>query len=303
MDNFMIGHYGHFDSDKQSRDYIDTFWGVEACLLADDTEVEKLNQSKRACGYNIGIHFPLLSGRWNHRDPQYMSLDNHVRQASYDYMNEDIAYANKVSPSYVLIHYPKPVVLDPRVDWHGWGWRFSDPSEYVSETEIDKETFIMQSDIFFRWFSDASIKYSFEPVIELDAIPPYLYEDNLLPKFLEKYPNIKVCADIGRFHLQSKIDPNFDPFAFLDSIKDYVTQVHLWNICVTDKVSHSHYPALPTLTTQNGWADIESYFRILNACKNKPRILFEHDSSQITSQELQTCYDWVSQLQNKKLKT
>lgn len=297
MENFMIGHYGVFSSEKQERDFKKNFWGVEACLLQNEEEVEKLMETKKKNDFHIGIHFPLRSGVWSHRDPQYLSLNADTYKASYDYMNKELDYAIKIFPSYVLIHYPKPVVLDPRVDWHGWGWRFSHPTEFICASDFDKESFLKKSRNFFHWFSHAAKKYDFEPIIELDAIPPYLYEQNLLSVLLEEYPMIKVCADIGRLHLQDKIDCNFDPFAFLKSIKRHVTQVHLWNIKVADKVEYSHYPALPNLIVEDGWADIEKYFNILKQCPVKPRILFEHDSSQISKSDLESCYEWVLTMQ------
>lgn len=299
MENFIIGQYGNFDLSKQTREYKDSFWGVEACLMNSEQDVLCLNQHRIEKGVNIGIHFPLRSGQWEHRDPQYLSKCLDTRNQSYTYMENEFEYSKQIEPNYILMHYPKPVILDDNVDWIGWNWKFADQSEYYYESEYNFETFRKESEVFFKWFSYKANEGKFKPIIELDAIPTYIYKTNLLNELLEKNPTINICIDLGRLHLQHMIDENFDSFSFLESIVEYISEVHLWNIQVTDKLYNSHHPALPTLDIKDGWADIEKYFKILRKNERKFKILFEHQSDRISENELDECYKWISKLYKK----
>lgn len=296
MNSFLIGQFGTFDQDKYKRDFRNDFWGIEACLLKSEEDVEALKTCSENDQFNIGIHFPLRANQWRLRDPQYMSNDPMVEKESYGYMRSEFAYIKDVKPCYVLLHYPKPVILDPRVDWSGAKWRFADDTEYYFESEMPKSVFLKRSEAFFKWFSEMGEQYGFEPIIELDAIPPYLHETDDLSQLLNKFPKIGVCADIGRLHLQDSIDAHFDAFAFLDSIKSHVRMVHLWNIQVPDGLSQGHYPALPTLEASEGWADVARYFKVLNESRRPYRVLFEHRSDWIDDVALQSCYDWIHDL-------
>jgi len=296
MDNFIIGQHGVFSEIKYKRDFRDEFWGIEVCLLNSEKEIEKLLKYKTDDDYSIGIHFPMRSGQWKHRDPQFLSNDDEIRKESYEYMNKEIENAKRVHPEYILLHYPKPVILDSRVDWLGWNWRFADESEYFYENECDVNTFIERSKDFFSWLSKKAKAESFKPVLELDAIPRYIYETNLLTNLLREFPDIRICVDIGRLHLQDKIDVNFNSFAFLESILGFVSEVHLWNIQITDEVKNSHYPALSTLKPEDGWADVKKYFDILKQSDEKLKILFEHRSDLISASELEECYEWIESI-------
>lgn len=296
MKDFIIGHHGHFSKDKQLRDYRENFWGVEACLIESDADIQKLHELKKSGEINIGIHFPLKSGQWGHRDPQYLSNCSQIREESYTYMLNDINRAVEIEPEYILLHYPKPVILDERVDWHGWKWKFAHESEYCYEKEYDYETFLSRSKEFFKWFSEMAYKNNFIPILELDTIPRYLYETDMLTDLLKTYPNIKLCADIGRLHIQDMIDENFDSFKFLENIVDYIDEVHLWNIQVQKGLYNSHFPALSMLDPKDGWADVEKYFKLLNKNNNKFKVLFEHRSDLISDEELDDCYDWIKSM-------
>lgn len=298
MDNFLIGHYGIFDRDKQNRDYLDIFWGVEACMIKSEDDIRALHDYRIANNVNLGIHFPLRADTWILRDPQYLSNDGKIKLESYEYMRKEFEYVSQFNPEYILIHYPKPVILDDRVNWLGWGWWFSHDSEYCYMSNIEMNTFKERSEEFFKWFVEQSKIYRFKPVIELDAIPPYVYNSDLFIDLLNKYNEITVFADIGRLHFQNMIDENFDSYKFLESIVPYISGVHLWNVKVTDKVSQSHYPALQDLNIADGWADVEQYFKILNRSSRKLKILFEHKSELISSGELMDCYNWISKLYN-----
>lgn len=61
---------------------------------------------------------------------QYGSFDyssnDLTKLQAYDSIQQELEFLAPVKPDYVLFHYPKPVVLDDRVDWSKW--RFDDRS-------------------------------------------------------------------------------------------------------------------------------------------------------------------------------
>ncbi len=105
-----------------------------------------------------------------------------------------------------------------------------------------------------------------------------------------------MCLDIGRIHLQDRIDPNFDGIKFVKKYAEYTELVHLWNVKVEENVSNSHFPALPTLLEEDGWANVELYIRAVNKTNKSYKVLFEHKSHLISDDELHGCYEWVSKL-------
>lgn len=299
MNNFIVGQFGYFDEEKFKKDYVDGIWGIEACMFENQENIDELLNCCVTYDLKLGVHFPLRKGVWDHRDPQYMSSDFDREKASYNYMLTEMDYLETIQPDYVLIHYPKPVVLDTKTDWFSWGWRFYHDSEYVMMDTCDEADFKEKSESFFKWFASEAKSRGFKAVVELDNIPPYLYETTLLEELLEKY-DIDLCVDIGRLHLQDRIDDHFDALSYLKRIVKYIKEVHLWNIQVEDVVSHSHFPALPTLKKEDGWADIEAYFSILNEGYDY-KILFEHQSMAITDQEMQHLYQWIQSLYHRRL--
>ncbi|WP_083238840.1 hypothetical protein [Caloranaerobacter ferrireducens] len=118
---------------KQNRDFRDEFFGIEACLLESKEDIEALMNLIKKDRISFGIHFPLRANQWRLRDPQYLSLNDNVRVDSYNYMVNEFQYIRRFKPHYVLLHYPKPVILDDNVDWTNW--RFTDDTEYYYASE------------------------------------------------------------------------------------------------------------------------------------------------------------------------
>ncbi len=59
MERFMIGQFGRYNDDKHKRDFRHNFFGVEACLLEEKSDIERLIAVANDEKFNIGIHFPL----------------------------------------------------------------------------------------------------------------------------------------------------------------------------------------------------------------------------------------------------
>ena len=89
MNRFMIGQFGHYDDDKYKRDFKDDFYGIEACLLKDNTDIQKLITAANKDRFNIGIHYPLRAGGMRLRDPQLLSKDDVVREKSFEYIEDE----------------------------------------------------------------------------------------------------------------------------------------------------------------------------------------------------------------------
>ena len=68
------------------------------------------------------------------------------------------------------------------------------------------------------------------------------------------------------------------------------------NLRVKDNLVNNHYPALRRLKPEQGWADIAKYIGIIKRENNQFKVLFEHRSELISEQELNYCYQWISEL-------
>lgn len=294
MKRFLIGHFDRFDLNKQLRDYRDGFWGVEVCQINSLEELQVLKKNLVDRQLNLGIHFPLLKNQWRARDPQYLSKDKKTYVESIKYMQSEFQRAVDFKPDYILLHYPKPVILDDRVDWSSW--RFYDNTEFYYESEITFQEFKEKSKVFFKVLSEQGEKYNFTPVLELDALNKYVYETNILEELLDKYSNINLCLDFGRIHVQECIDDNFDWENVIRRFGKYTYLVHLWNAKVK---GIGHYPALRSLKPEEGWADMRKYFKTLNEVNDDYKVLFEHNSSLVSDEELEDCYQWTYELVSK----
>lgn len=64
------------------------------------------------------LHGPANPARL--RDALFLSPDDYERSEAFRQIQEELDYMVKLRPDYVLFHYPKPVILDPQVDWSSW---------------------------------------------------------------------------------------------------------------------------------------------------------------------------------------
>ena len=293
MKRFMIGQFDRFDINRQNRDFRDYFFGIEVNQMESLAELQILKDNIKTRNLKVGIHFPLLKNQWRARDPQYLSKDNRTYEESINYMESEFSRTEELNPDYILIHYPKPVILDDNVDWSSW--RFYDDTEYYYESEISYKYFEERSRNFFEILSEKGKKYNFTPVLELDGLNKYVYETNLLEDLLDEYPNIKLCLDFGRIHLQDCMDKNFRALDIVKKFGKYTHLVHLWNAKID---SNGHYPALKSLKVEDGWGDMEAYFKILNEINDNYKVLFEHKSHLISDIELEECYQWIDEIVN-----
>lgn len=291
---FMIDMFGRFDEVRYNRDLRKGFFGVQACQYESEDKIFNLFEVLQKDNLKLGIHFPLRANQWKFRDPQYLSKDEKQRMESFEFIDKEFELVSKFNPNYVLLHYPKPVILDDRVDWTNW--RFADKSEYYYESEYSYNELEERSRDFFKWISNKAKELNISVILELDAVNPYIYNTNLLEELLEEYSNIKLCLDIGRLHLQEKLDDNFDSYEFVKRFVKYAEVIHLWNVKVSTNLEYSHFPILPCQNPYEVWADIEKYMKIIKENNNNCKFVFEHCSDKITDEELEDCYKWIESL-------
>ncbi|WP_150275743.1 TIM barrel protein [Paenibacillus tepidiphilus] len=292
MRQFMIGQYGGFDEHKFTRDFRSGFHGIEACSFTSGEDAARLHNAAQSGEFQIGVHFPFRAGRSDLRDALLSSPDPAVRKDAYRLVADELAELAALQPEYVLFHYPKPVILDDWVNWHGW--RFADRREFMYESEISGEQLEELTEELFVWLANQSARYRFTPVLEFDALNRYVYEQDFLEQLLVRYPQIRLCLDTARLYLQERLDPHFDAKAVLRRYSRYAHLIHLSNVQVQEGVSHSHHPVLPELSPEDGWAPIEEYLQIIRSGNSSVKIMFEHRSDLLTDEELQRCYDWVA---------
>lgn len=296
MKNFMIGMCGKYDKKKFERDFRKDFHGIEACLFKDETDIERLAYDSENKGFKFGIHFPLRDGISKLRDPQFLSLDENIKINSYKLIEEELKFIKMkdIRLEYILFHYPKPIVLKDDFDLRNW--RFSDRSEYLYESLYPWDEFKKNSKYLFSWLSEKGFEYDFTPVLEFDALNKYVCGNNFLEELLEKYKNIKLCLDTGRLHLQNMIESDFNDIEIIKRFVKYAEVVHLWNVRANLNVENSHFPALPGLKVEDGWAPISDYMKIIRGENRNVKIMFEHRSDLISDVELDNCYLWIESL-------
>lgn len=290
MINYMIGMFGKYDYKKFSRDFRKDFYGVEACLFENESDIENLANEAERNAFEFGIHFPLRAGISKLRDAQFLSLDEDTKKSAYRYIEEELKYIKQkqISPKYILFHYPKPAIL--KEDFDLSNWRFYDSSEYTYESEYSLDEFKTNSEYLFQWLSEKSFEYNFIPVLELDSLNKYICEGDFLESLLERYKRVRVCLDTGRLHMQHKIDSNFNDIEIIRRFSKYTEVVHLWNVKLG---GIAHFPTLPNLKPEDGFAPIEDYLKIIREENKNVKILFEHRSELISDEELDCCYSWI----------
>ncbi|WP_068774118.1 hypothetical protein [Paenibacillus sp. FJAT-26967] len=294
MNRFIIGQYGSFDYKKYNRDFKEGFYGIEACLFNHENDIANLLKEAKKVGFQIGVHFPLRAGISRLRDALFLSSDRIVRLEAYNIIQQELDFIAAIKPSYVLFHYPKPVILDERVDWSKW--RFEDRSEYEYENLHSFKDFKETSELLFTWLSQKGREYNFTPILEFDVLNKYIYNDNFLEQLLEKHSDIRLCLDTARLFLQDRLDPFFDSKLAIKKYARFADTIHLSNVQITDDntIKNNRYPVLPSQNPSEGWAPIQEYLHTIIQENKNVKIMFEHRSDLVSDEELWECYNWVN---------
>lgn len=293
MTEFLIGMHNYIDFSKYKRDYISTdFTGIEFCNFSSCEEIQEIADFTKKNNIKVGIHFPLNRNSYKYRDPHLLSLDEQERKIAMEALITEIKVARSINAEYILIHFPKPMILDKRLNWDKCNFTIADKP--IDEEEYPVELFKKYTFELMYQLTQLSNESGIQIVLEIELLNKYLYEGEYLKELLNQFTNIKICLDSARLNVQSKIDSNFDCMKFVKEMVPYTYLIHLSNIKVNEIIEHGHHPVLKRLDINSGWFDIDAFLSIISTTKKDIKILYEHKSNIISDKELSECYEWVS---------
>lgn len=294
MDNFLIGMHGRFDEYKYNRDFRSGFFGIEACMFPGEQEVDKLVKKAGVEGFSFGVHYPLIKKNTPYRDPFLIALDADERKDAWECFESEAAYVSGIGATYILTHFPKPVLVNRSLDLNYW--RFAGDREWMFIDEYPLESLKENLSVMFDKLSEILDKYNIQIVLENDAMPAVLTDSTILVDLLKKYGKIKVCLDIGRLHLQEKLDAAFNGHEFTEMMAPFTYLVHLWNTNPVQNLSGGHYPVLPGQNPSDGWADVKGLINMIKRYNRNLKVLFEHRSDLVSDEMLDECYCYIAEL-------
>lgn len=293
MTEYLIGMHNYIDFKKFQRDYNSSeFTGIEFCNFASSEEIQEIVEFTKQNNIKIGIHFPLNRNCYKYRDPLLLSLDEVERKVALESLLAEIKVAKKIKAEYILIHFPKPMILDKNLNWHKCN--FSIVDQPINEEEYPFHLFKKNAFELLNHLTQLSSDSGVQIVLELELLNKYLYEGEFFKELLDQFSNIKICLDSARLNVQSKIDPSFNCMKFVKQMAPYTYLVHLSNIKVSEIIEQGHHPVLKRLDINSGWFDIDTFLSIISENNKDIKILYEHRSDIINDNELSECYEWVS---------
>jgi len=293
----LTGVYGTFEPERVIRETRAGFWGLELGMLRSLSQAHAAVEFAKAQGLGLGIHAPLYAspkgsqpeGGFPH--PFITSPDADIRQHAFAIVDNELRQARDLGASYVIIHYPKPAVLDPIIDWSDW--RFVQPDEYVWEGSCPYILDRGSNEAVFSRLVELSAMSGVQLVLEHDIMHPWHWE--LLPELFASHSSLGFCLDTGRLHLQQHADARFDSMEFILRMLPYTTNIHLWTVKLGTNKLGGHHPVLPSLSPADGWADIQSMLHLLSSA-GSVYVLFEHRADAVSNAELDECYRWTKKL-------
>lgn len=290
--NYYIGMHETIDYKKYKRDYCEHFVGIEFCNFESAKDVVAIQQLSLKDNLKVGVHFPLIKSSYKYRDPHINTPSEEGFEGAMSAIEKELILAKSLNADYLLIHFPKPMVLDFKLNWSIAN--FGD-YDVIREEDISYDRFYQLCDRGMRAVQTLGQKYGIQMILELELFNQWLYKTDMLCELLDKYSDLKLCLDTARLHVVDCIDPEFDLHTFVKKHVKYTNNVHLANIHVKESISHGHHPPVRALNQVDGWCDLEKLLTCFEDSKYKLNVLYEHQSTRISDQELQNCYQWVEQ--------
>lgn len=291
--NLMVGIYGSFLEEKLEQELRPGFAGVEVSCLSSLDEARQAVAAAQKKSLQLGVHFPLVKGRYPDipLHPYITGRDEAARLNSFAAIEQDMRDARDLGASYLLLHYPKPALLQPGLDWSDW--RFPDPGEaiWASQDNIRDEYGLAFAA--FARLSKLSQENGLPVVLEHDITHAVHYQE-IMPALFRAFPGLGLCIDTGRLHMLQHTDPAFSAVDFINRLLPHITNVHLWTVQLGKNKAGGHHPVLPELKPEDGWGDIAAYLQALSRVK-RASVLFEHRADLVSAEELERCYGWVEQ--------
>jgi sugar phosphate isomerase/epimerase len=285
---------GTVDRQRFEREFRPGFAGAEICYLSSWDEAVASVEYLKERGLCFGIHFPLVRNRYDGVGVHPMIVDANEPRREHDLLiiGQALREAAELGADYLLVHYPKPAVLDTALDWSDW--RFPQPGEALPSDQVDLTAYESIARATFVRLGELAATAGVRLVLEHDILHPLFYRSLLRELFAEqgRQPGLGLCIDTGRLHLQESTDPGFSGVALIEALRPWITNVHLWTARVGENRLGGHHPLLPELQKANGWGPMAEYLDAL-ATVPEATVLFEHRSALVTPQQLDECYDWV----------
>jgi sugar phosphate isomerase/epimerase len=288
--DYYIGMHEEFDSKKYDRDFHKMIKGIEFCNFTNENEMIKAWELSVIDDFKIGIHFPFLKENYKYRDPFISSTCQIEREEAFYAVEKELRQAAKMNAEYLLIHFPKPMILDLS---HAWEKACTQDYEVIDEKDAEYHTVYELAEYAISRLHKLSKEYEVDVILELDLINKWFYETDLLEHLLSKYDGVKLCLDSARLHVIEKIDPSFDSIEFAKKVSRFTSNLHLSNVQVKDTLYHRHHPVFPINKIEDGWSDVEAFLNVFKGHKQIQRVLFEHQSTRISELELKSCYEFV----------
>jgi sugar phosphate isomerase/epimerase len=288
VNNFLIGFYGRCDEEKYDRDFIDNFYGIEACMFPDIEEVQKLAKKSQTNRFHWGAHYPLIQKKSITRDPLLISLNREDREKAFFDFEKEAKLVSQYGGKYILTHFPKPVLISDTFDFTFW--RFASDKEWLYEKDYPIEELDHNLYAMFSHLEEISKRHNIQVILENDAISQYLSQSSVLENLFGEFNSIKACLDIGRLHLQQMVDSEFKGMEFAKKLAPFTSLIHLWNTNPVQNLHGGHLPVSPSQKSEDGFADVRAYLEAIFARAKDAKILFEHNSNGMTREELQNCY-------------
>lgn len=290
MKKYYIGIHDGLDHKKIKRDLKAHFHGMEVCNLQSEEEWEKLQRIAKEKAVTLGVHFPRLKSDFHMRDPWINHPRDVLNHEGLQAIEKTLLTLKDLEDSYLLVHFPKPLVLDQQLDWSLA--RLPDDG-YIDSKTMTKTQFHQACHQAMSKLNALSEKHGIPIVLEVELMHHWLYEGDFLLNALARYRRLSLCADSARMHVMDHIDKRFRMIPFLRRHAAYISNVHLSNLHIGKGITDAHHPPLQALNTQEGWCDIEAFIKALNS-RYPHRVLYEHQSSRITDQALEACYEWTA---------
>lgn len=291
---FMTGVYGRFQPELVLKETRPGFAGLEISSLGSLNEVIEVAAFAREHHLVLGAHFPLV--RSTHPGcalhPLVTSRDAAMREQAFSALASELQVLERLAVKYLVVHFPKPSLLCSSLDWSDW--RFPQEGESLLAEETGTAEQRQLALMAFSELDQLAAQTSVRIVLEHDILHSVFYQ-SLFGELLAEFPRVGFCLDTGRLHLQQHTDPGFSAISFIEQMKPYITNLHLWTVRLGENRQGGHHPILPSLSKEEGWGDNESYLRALSTL-TEGYVMFEHRSDLVSETELDLCYSWTEEL-------
>jgi len=187
-------------------------------------DIDKLKKFLSKRGKPFGIHLPFVF-RYLLTHPQPTTLDDVVRNDTYDTNLESAQIAKKLGAEYVILHFPSAKQKD---SWKNNHKLFEECIEH-----IEKLNGIVNVRIENVYMND-----------DFHSAEDYIW--------VLKESKTKMCIDIGHLLIDSKIY-SFDAAEFIEKLADYTVEFHIYYADIVTYEKCHHAP----------WGDSKEFRKLL----------------------------------------